>query len=182
MFGRSPDRKYQHYLNWFANEVADPSNWATMRNDKDCSNYNKPDETPVPYERGEALLRMADPRMMTKAINKSNNRHAAMRKEESKYVSEGGNRVLANPEYEKNFETLKKTQAEISRSYSTYTELTPRQMSDMQDKHKEALTPQEDWKPMSFFQAVIHWFKGGKVQQISNDTVSWRDYNESKRK
>ena len=191
MFGKTPDQKYQHYLEWFAKEVSDPANWDQMRKDRDCANYQTTDRDgnpidpgkPVPFPRGEALVRMADPRKLAKAVNFANARHAAMRQEESKYVSEGGKKVLANPEYEKNWHALKKTQEEIKRSYSVYTQLTDKQMNDIKEKHREALEPQVDWKPMTWWQALLHWLAGNEVQQVAqNDSISWRDQYGSKRK
>jgi len=180
MFGKTPDQKYQDYLEWFAKEVVDEANWATMRADKDCENYQTTDRDgnpidpgkPRPLQRGEALFRMGNPKKMAKALSAKHAEQRAFVKEMSQYV--GGNPANGkiNPEYVKNAENLKKIQDELKRSYSVYTELSNKQIEEVVDKHQAP--PPEHWVRMSPWQAFKHWLKGGKVESVADDKKTWR--------
>lgn len=183
MFGLSNKEKYAHYLAWFEKEVSDPANWPTMRADKDCCNYQTEQMVkPEPYSFNEAAIRFMDPKVWAKALDKKHAEQRAFVKEQLQYV--GGNKSsgqLINPEYVKNEEARIATNKELAKSYSVYTELSNKQIAEVNEKHREALEPQENWAQMSAFQAFKHWISGGKVESVANDTQTWRQ-NEPKRK
>ncbi len=173
MFGKSNQQKYNDYLNWFADNVKDQSNWGWMRADKDCQNYNDKDSKPVPYEFGEAMFLLGDPKAMAKAIEKYQVRTRAKIEESYKYV--GGNKEngLINPEYVRNNEARIATNKELAKSYG----LTPTdaQMKETIEKHKPAEPTEADhWVPMSQWEAFKHFMSGKKVQSTPEATPDWR--------
>jgi hypothetical protein len=178
MFGFSADEKYQHYLNWFKDQVKDPSNWAEMRADKDCSNYAHEDQTPVPYSRGEALFRMGNPKLMAKAVKGYHQRTKAKIEESYKYVGSNPANGLLNEEYVKNEERRIAINKELAKSYSPYN-MTDKQMKGVIEKHTPEPPPEQgQWVPMSAWEAFQHWLKGGQVQQEVKDDASWRSTQE----
>lgn len=207
MFGRSPKEKYQHYLRWFNDQVKDKANWATLRQDKDCANYNHPDQVPVPYEMGEALFRMGDPKKMAKAVSKYQERTKSKILESYKYV--GGNPAndLLDPEYLKNDQILQEARKTLQgytgdKDFASDELFRMAKQAEAQSvsvtKHLKSQTDKmngkdpvqsieqspvqsERWEHMTWYQALWHWLKGNKVQQINeSNSPSWRDIHRSR--
>jgi len=169
MFGRSDDEKVAKYLAWFAEQVADPANWDMLRNDKDCANYMHPEQTPIPYDRGEILFRHGNPKIMQRMLSKNRQKQRDFVKDMSQYV--GGNPAngLINPEYVKNEEIRQKTNEDLKKSYSVYTELSTKQIKDVQEEQRASYEPQGKWVEMSMWEAFQHWLDGGKVEEKPKD-------------
>lgn len=196
MFGLSNKEKYQHYLDWFEDQVKDRANWAMLRDDKDCANYMKLNETPIPYDFGEAMFRMGDPKKMAKAIEKYQTRTKAKIEESYKYV--GGNREngLINDQYVKNDKALQEYRKSLKK-YSgddnyvsdelfriakqaedngeNVTEAIQKETNKMNGKDVNVLpeekvqAPSGEWVELSAWQAFKHWMAGGSVEQQSKD-------------
>ena len=165
MFGLSPDQQYQLYLQWFQEQVKDSANWSVLRQDKDCANYTDLDSPPVPYARGEALFRMGNPKQMHKMIERYHERTTAKMRESYKHVGGNPDNPLLNPEYVRNMEVLKKTQEDLKRSYSVYAELTPKQIKESYRQQEAIVNPEPKWVELTFWQALKHWWKGGKIEE-----------------
>jgi hypothetical protein len=198
LFGFSADEKYQHYLDWFTNEVSDPNKWAQMRFDKDCSNYNDNDCAPIPYERGEALFRMGNPKKMSKAMKKYQAKTKAKIDESYQYV--GGNPANGklNSEYIKNDQVLQETRKRL-KVYTGSTEaasdelfriarlaeIEGKNITEVLDQEVKKMDgkplqpeppapPDSQWVPLSAWEAFKHWMKGGEVDKEPQHT-DWRD-------
>jgi len=129
MFGKTPKEKYQHYLDWFANEVLDPSNWAQMRKDQDCANWQTQIEDidgnltpldpgkPVPWDYSMALFKMSDPKKMAKAMVAKKASNFQKYTEMSKYINGDPKQGTFNLEYARNYDTLKAVQ-QAMKTYS----------------------------------------------------------------
>ena len=117
MFGKSPQPKYNEYLTWFAEQVADQSNWGWMREDRDCANWqvqtdidgNSMDQgRPIPYEYGEAVFLMSDPKRMRKALTKKVENNHQKYTQMGNYINGDPKQGLINQEYDARFENTKK--------------------------------------------------------------------------
>ena len=137
MFGRSNKEKYDAYLKWFEDNVKDPVNWSWMHNDRDCQNYQTPDQKPIPYSFNEAAIRCMDPKVWDKALTSNRAKQRAFVKEQFRYV--GGNPAngLINPEYVKNEEARIAMNRELHRSYSTAHDLKPLELVAIQRKYPQ---------------------------------------------
>lgn len=180
--------------------VSDPKNWDELRQDKDCSNYNKLQEVPVPYDRGEALFRMGDPKKMAKALSKYQSRTKAKIQESYQYV--GGNQANGklNEEYIKNDQVLQKIRERLKLytgspeaasdelfRIARQAELEGKSIPEVFDRETkimdgqtpdvlpvESKKPDGQWVPLSAWEAFQHWLKGGTVEQ-EQTAPDWRD-------
>jgi hypothetical protein len=121
-FPKNPHKRYEHYLKWFEEQVADEANWPTLRADKDCANYMAHDEDgnpidpgkPIPYSRGEALFKMIDPKKFEKQMKLKLAANHQKYNEMSQYINGDPIQGKLNPEYVKRFEDTKKLKEQLT--------------------------------------------------------------------
>lgn len=157
MFAKSPNQKYQDYLDYFTVQVADPANWDALRADRECTNWACPEEAPVPLMRGEALFRMGDPKKMAKAVLNKREQRRLHYAELSQYVNGDPKQGKLNPEYLARFENTEKLR-QMLKNYSG----SPEAASDLLFKmKKEADEAGQDFSHYALTQ--IDQMKGNHV-------------------